>query len=112
MVDQVLHRLVVLPQEDEQTVADEEIIAWWDSLKRKLWQTRAAVLIHKECVGSVRAAGVQPLEIVLPEQRGPHLHVDDAWADEVDALQWLVLTQNHFVFAELDVLHAVAYLLE
>lgn len=112
MVDQVLHRLVVLPQEDEQTVADEEIIAWWDSLKRKLWQTRAAVLIHKECVGSVRAAGVQPLEIVLPEQRGSHLHVDDAWADEVDALQWLVLTQNHFVFAELDVLHAVAYLLE
>ena len=102
-----LHGVVVLGQQIQQVVLDKEVVSGGDGLQRELGSFLLALVVDEEGVGAVRTARVESLDIILLEEGGSHLDVDDAGANEEDAPQWLPLVLNDLILAKLYVMHTI-----
>ena len=66
-VDYVAHLFVVESKQVQRIVLYEEVVTWRDRLQCEFRLARAAFLIDKEGVSSIRTARVEPLNVVLVE---------------------------------------------
>ena len=96
----------------EHTVLDEVVVTLGLRPQSEPRSLLSTLIIYEERVSAVGTSRVNSLKVILFNEGGPHQDVDDARANQVYSCEFLALTQNSFVFGELDVLHAVVNFLQ